>query len=548
MALNFPNNRDQLDPPQPSGPLQDGDAFTDAGQTWTWNSGLGVWSTEAGGGADLDALYLSKRNDDEAAGAITFKGQTTHEGGVEVTGGTPNPDSNIGQITFNDNKLQITGGGNGTYLEHFEGGFVTIGDHTRAALPQIGGMYAGTGYSSDASQGYAFVDRTKVENIIGKKPLRSFLAYPENLTFTAGDTERYAGFETRADKDEDSGNDLAYAFYGNGTAPSYLGGSLSVENYKSGYAYNSRSFLPAGEQSYSLGGFSSFIDADAAATKLNGSIYLYTAHVSLNAINNGAVFNGEIFGYRATSNISALEKTDGSKAYGFHSSLRVDENSNYNFYAAGNAPNYFAGDVIIAPNPDKSEILNGTKDGKIIQKTDGNLISSRSDAAKKTHNTFINVNGSVGFIKTKDSNLVIEGLAGGPLLLDVDADARKVTSTEELSNASAVVQQLQPVKINGTRHGFTASALEPIFAEAVSGTAGETQAIGTYTPVDGEVEYNVTEPEAIPLGATWQQTGIRDVYQGVDQTKLIPILTKALQEALGEIDNLKERLAALEGA
>ena len=185
---------------------------------------------------------------------------------------------------------------------------------------------------------------------------------------------------------------------------------------------------------------------------------------------------------------------------------------------------------------------------KFIQKTDGNLISSRSDAAKKTHNTFINVNGSVGFIKTKDSNLVIEGLAGGPLLLDVDADARKVTSTEELSNASAVVQQLQPVKINGTRHGFTASALEPIFAEAVSGTAGETQAIGTYTPVDGEVEYNVTEPEAIPLGATWQQTGIRDVYQGVDQTKLIPILTKALQEALGEIDNLKERLAALEGA
>ena len=62
MALNFPNNRDQLDPPQPSGPLQDGDAFTDAGQTWTWNSGLGVWSTEAGGGADLDALYLSKRS------------------------------------------------------------------------------------------------------------------------------------------------------------------------------------------------------------------------------------------------------------------------------------------------------------------------------------------------------------------------------------------------------------------------------------------------------------------------------------------------------
>ena len=91
MAINFPNNRDQLDPPQPSGPLQDGDAFTDAGQTWTWNSGLGVWSTDTsgggGGGADLDALYLSKVNDDTARGEITFEGQTTHEAGISVTNG-----------------------------------------------------------------------------------------------------------------------------------------------------------------------------------------------------------------------------------------------------------------------------------------------------------------------------------------------------------------------------------------------------------------------------------------------------------------------------
>ena len=95
---------------------------------------------------------------------------------------------------------------------------------------------------------------------------------------------------------------------------------------------------------------------------------------------------------------------------------------------------------------------------------------------------------------------------------------------------------------------FTASDLEPVFAEAVSGTAGETQAVGTYTAVDGEVEYDVPEPEAIPFGATWQQTGVKDLLQGVDATKLIPLLTKALQETIAKNEELEARLAALEGA
>ena len=50
--------------------------------------------------------------------------------------------------------------------------------------------------------------------------------------------------------------------------------------------------------------------------------------------------------------------------------------------------------------------------------------------------------------------------------------------------------------------------------------------IGTYTDVDGNVETKVTEPEAIPLGGTWEQTGTRDVYQGVDQAESHPPLTK----------------------
>ena len=94
--------------------------------------------------------------------------------------------------------------------------------------------------------------------------------------------------------------------------------------------------------------------------------------------------------------------------------------------------------------------------------------------------------------------------------------------------------------------------LQPVVSEAVTGTADATEAIGTLYDFDGTVlETEVTEPPAeeqsyvTEEGETrvrsWTATGTRPVYQGVDQTKLIPLLTKALQEAL-------ERIEALENA
>ena len=41
---------------------------------------------------------------------------------------------------------------------------------------------------------------------------------------------------------------------------------------------------------------------------------------------------------------------------------------------------------------------------------------------------------------------------------------------------------------------------------------------------------------------TWEATGTRPIYQGVDQTKLIPLLTKGLQEALERIEMLEAKI------
>jgi hypothetical protein len=71
----------------------------------------------------------------------------------------------------------------------------------------------------------------------------------------------------------------------------------------------------------------------------------------------------------------------------------------------------------------------------------------------------------------------------------------------------------------------------------------------TSTTVDGFIAHEITAvPEAV--------TGIKDevdenskpVYQSVDQSKLVPLLTAALQEAVSKIETLETKVAALEAA
>ena len=40
----------------------------------------------------------------------------------------------------------------------------------------------------------------------------------------------------------------------------------------------------------------------------------------------------------------------------------------------------------------------------------------------------------------------------------------------------------------------------------------------------------------------------RTLYQGIDQSKIVPLLTAALQEAISKIETLEAKVAALEAA
>jgi hypothetical protein len=51
-----------------------------------------------------------------------------------------------------------------------------------------------------------------------------------------------------------------------------------------------------------------------------------------------------------------------------------------------------------------------------------------------------------------------------------------------------------------------------------------------------------------PTDSTWEATKVVPVYQGIDQAKLVPLITKALQEAIAKNEQLEARITALENA
>ena len=125
------------------------------------------------------------------------------------------------------------------------------------------------------------------------------------------------------------------------------------------------------------------------------------------------------------------------------------------------------------------------------------------------------------------------------------SDYRLKTDAQPMTGASARVQALNPVNFewiaDGTRvDGFLAHEAQEVVPESVTGTKDAMR----------DEEYEVTPAVLDDEGnvVTEAVMGTRQVpdYQGIDQSKLVPLLTAALQEALTEIDDLKARVTALE--
>ena len=140
-----------------------------------------------------------------------------------------------------------------------------------------------------------------------------------------------------------------------------------------------------------------------------------------------------------------------------------------------------------------------------------NLYLSTSSSFNQGLIVFDNPNGAVGSIT----------VSGSATSYNTSSDYRLKTDAQPMTGASDRVQALKPVNFewlsDGTRvDGFLAHELQAVVPEAATGTKDAVDEDGN--------------PE----------------YQGIDQSKLVPLLTAALQEALTKIDSLEARLDSLE--
>ena len=125
---------------------------------------------------------------------------------------------------------------------------------------------------------------------------------------------------------------------------------------------------------------------------------------------------------------------------------------------------------------------------------------------------FRNPNGLVGNILT----------SGSSTAFNTSSDYRLKENVTPVSDGISRLQQLKPSRFNFIADpdtvvdGFIAHEVQTIVPEAITG------------------EKDAVDDEGNPE------------YQGIDQSKLVPLLTAALQEAIGEIESLKARVAALE--
>ena len=140
---------------------------------------------------------------------------------------------------------------------------------------------------------------------------------------------------------------------------------------------------------------------------------------------------------------------------------------------------------------------------QLFDTSGGAITSAGSGSGAESHLIIINTNGVVGQIKS----------SGSATLYQTSSDYRLKENVVDLDGAITRVKQLAPKRFNfiaddtTTLDGFIAHEAQTVVPEAVTGEK------------DGEE------------------------MQGIDQSKLVPLLTAALQEAIAKIETLEQRLS-----
>ena len=180
----------------------------------------------------------------------------------------------------------------------------------------------------------------------------------------------------------------------------------------------------------------------------------------------------------------------------------------------------------------RTSVSAATEDAGIVLSSAGYIYSAREGTSNQSHIVFINnaavTATTVGTIRT----------SGSATSYNTSSDYRLKTDAQPMTGATARLKALKPVNFewisDGTRvDGFLAHEAQAVVPECVSGEKDAMQ----------EDEYEVTPAVLDEEGNTVEEAvmGTRSVpdYQGIDQSKLVPLLVATIQELEARITQLE---------
>src|SRR6056300_228536 len=177
-----------------------------------------------------------------------------------------------------------------------------------------------------------------------------------------------------------------------------------------------------------------------------------------------------------------------------------------------------------------------------------------TDASDRTSIAFRQANGTmVGNV----------GVDSTSTIFNTSSDYRLKENEVAISDGIERIKQLKPYKFNfkiqpdKTVDGFFAHEVSSIVPEAISGEKDATETLQKVV-LDSSgniVAFNVEQSKwtqgktdgEYENDTTWEASKEIIKPQSIDQSKLVPLLTSALQEAITEIESLKARVTTLEG-
>lgn len=203
----------------------------------------------------------------------------------------------------------------------------------------------------------------------------------------------------------------------------------------------------------------------------------------------------------------------------FVNDLTLDEELIHNLSGAGALPGYSAGTfgaVLEDGGANGSSLYMSRKNSWALYLTTDTTLNAQSDKVVQ----FADLNGQSG---DQDNVVGSITITSSSTAYNTSSDYRLKENTVDIADGISRLKQLKPYRFNFTRDPST--TVDGFFAHEVSSVVPES--------ISGEKDQ--VDDEGNP------------VYQGIDQSKLVPLLTAALQEAVAKIEALEARVQTLEG-